>query len=278
MTDAWSEEENAVVVRAYFSMLQQELTDQFYVKSHVNQQVRGLLNNRNHHSVELKFGNVSAVLNDSRALYVKGYKPRPHYQRSLRDAVQRYLDEHPNMLELMRHRVTQQAVPQVDFIWHEIEPPRLRRGFEPSLLSPVAIHTDFARLEAANRELGSSGELMVLGRERTRLRLGGRPDLAERVEHVSETQGDGLGFDIASFEFDGSPRLVEVKTTRLGKEWPMVVTRNEVDVSRRLRDRYVLARIFNFAQRSVGLYEVAGSIDETCHLDPLTYRALPKAA
>jgi hypothetical protein len=32
-----------------------------------------------------------------------------------------------------------------------------------------------------------------------------------------QDDGDGLGYDIASFEASGGPRLIEVKTTAAGK-------------------------------------------------------------
>ena len=55
------------------------------------------------------------------------------------------------------------------------------------------------------------------GHERTALRTAGRDDLARKVRWVSEEDGDGAGYDIASFAPDGLPRLIEVKTTN---GWP----------------------------------------------------------
>jgi len=277
MRRVWSDEENEVVVREYFGMLEQDLTGQPYVKRRAAERAEGLLNNRNHKSVEFKFSNVSAVLEDSHALFVEGYKPLPHYQQSLVEAVERYLDARPGMLDLMSEQVTQRAVPRVDFVWLEVPPPGVSRLRESDVI-PLVLHTDFARLEAANRALGRAGEEMVAERERQALCEGSRPDLAALVEHASLTRGDGLGYDIASFALDGRPRHLEVKTTRRGKTWPMVVTRREVDVSRMLSETYVLARVFGFTERSVGIYEVSGGIEDTCHLDPLTYRAMPKVA
>ena len=52
--------------------------------------------------------------------------------------------------------------------------------------------------------------------EHERLRRAGKKALAERVEHVAQTKGDHLGYDILSFEVTGQERLIEVKTTRFG--------------------------------------------------------------
>lgn len=58
----------------------------------------------------------------------------------------------------------------------------------------------------------------------------------------------------------------------------MMVSRNEVHVSKELSDVYVLARVFAFARPTVGLYELPGAISETCQLEPETWLALPKSA
>ena len=71
-----------------------------------------------------------------------------------------------------------------------------------------------------------------------------RPDLARRVEWIADTRGDGASYDIASFNHDASPRLIEVKTTGLGKQFPFMVTANEVRVSEREPDGYHLYRVF----------------------------------
>src|SRR5215472_12578005 len=55
---------------------------------------------------------------------------------------------------------------------------------------------------------------------------------ADLVEWVTQTAGDGLGFDVLSFDDgDGSEKLVEVKTTGLGKYFPCSVTATEVRCS-----------------------------------------------
>jgi hypothetical protein len=74
-----------------------------------------------------------------------------------------------------------------------------------------------------------------------------RPDLARKVEWIADTRGDGSGYDIASFNADGSSRLIEVKTTGLGKEFPFMVTANEVRVSEREAQAFRLYRVFDFA-------------------------------
>ena len=272
--DAWSRAENEVVVAEYVAMLEQELAGQSYVKTEANGRVRALTG-RSRGSVEFKFQNVSGVLIDMHAPWVEGYKPAKNYQASLAEAVERHLSRHPEVMELMRQSIIRDAAKRIDVAWNVITPPA-ELAFPAARGVARPMHTDFVALEAANRSLGASGEVLILERERRRLAEAGRGDLAGKVEHVSVTQGDGLGYDIASFRPDGAPRLIEVKTTRRGAAWPMLVSRNEVAVSKDMADQYVLARVFSFAEPKVGLFELPGAIEDTCLLEPETWRALPK--
>ncbi len=76
--------------------------------------------------------------------------------------------------------------------------------------------------------------------ERARLIRLGQESLADRVEHIAVTEGDGAGFDIRSFEADGRDRFIEVKTTAYGKQVPFFVSQNEVMVSQNYSDHYHL--------------------------------------
>ncbi|WP_374941694.1 protein NO VEIN domain-containing protein, partial [Acinetobacter baumannii] len=53
----------------------------------------------------------------------------------------------------------------------------------------------------------------MIGYEQQRLTELGHPELFQRLDWVSDTQGDGAGFDILSFEEDAHERFIEVKTT-----------------------------------------------------------------
>jgi hypothetical protein len=67
------------------------------------------------------------------------------------------------------------------------------------------------RLDAQRRR-ALQIEKLVLAEERRRLRRLGRPDLAAAAFRVSE-RDVAAGYDIASFEEDGSPRIIEVKSS-----------------------------------------------------------------
>ena len=59
---------------------------------------------------------------------------------------------------------------------------------------------DYAAREERNRTLGYGGEKWSMNFERARLIDGARPDLASRIDWISDRLGDGTGYDILSFE------------------------------------------------------------------------------
>lgn len=122
------------------------------------------------------------------------------------------------------------------------------KGLDEEWISRATSRLSISRLRSSsNRALGRTGEERVLAHERASLLAAGRTDLAERIRWVSHVDGDGAGYDILSFDTDGSDRLIEMKTTNGWKRTPFHVTRNELAVEER-RDDWRLVRLWNFAQ------------------------------
>ena len=96
--------------------------------------------------------------------------------------------------------------------------------------------------------------------------------LAARVDRVSETRGDGLGYDVLSFETSGRERLIEVKTTSYGASTPFFVTRRELAVSRDASEQFRLYRAFNF-RRKPRLFCKSGAIEQAFSLEPSQFMA-----
>jgi Protein NO VEIN, C-terminal/Domain of unknown function (DUF3427) len=134
---------------------------------------------------------------------------------------------------------------------------------------------DRSHQDAKNRALGLAGEEAVLESERQRLSRQGRPDLAARVRHVSVLEGDGTGFDVASFELDGAVIYIEVKTTRGDPDTAFFVSLNEVDFSKRYAPSYRLYRVYDFQpEAGRGAYWVwSGSLERTpgLHLEAVQF-------
>ncbi|MCY3737710.1 MAG: DUF3883 domain-containing protein [Gemmatimonadaceae bacterium] len=153
----------------------------------------------------------------------------------------------------------------------------------PIVASPrreyVARHINHSLREAENRKLGESGERFVLHFERFCLTRAGREDLANEVEWTSKERGDGLGYDVRSFQIgdDGLARdqelFIEVKTTNQGRYQPFYISENEVQFSRETQDRYGLYRVYDFYSESPRLYRIHGHVESHLRLNPVLYRA-----
>jgi hypothetical protein len=265
-------------------MLKDELRLYHYSKTQHRNALIELLDNRSPGSIERKHQNISAVLIELGHPWISGYKPLGNYQALLREVVEDRLALDGEMAVIAEESIKASAsVPATRTILSRLEdPPQLLPfQYEPckerlKIAGKIRTRTNYLEMEARNASLGSAGESFVVDFERARLQALGKEALADRIEQISVTEGDGAGFDIRSFEYNGSDRLIEVKTTAYGKQTPFFVSRNEVAVSEVHRGRYHLYRLFRF-RADPRLYTVAGSIREVCTLDPLAYAARPKS-
>jgi Protein NO VEIN, C-terminal len=139
----------------------------------------------------------------------------------------------------------------------------------------MALHPD---QDARNRAIGLAGEQLVLAAEQGRLTAAGRPDLAEKVVHVSVVEGDGAGYDIRSFDESGDIRHLEVKTTRNGIASGFFASPNEIAFSQGHASTFILVRVFGYdpKTKSGSCYRCPGALTETFSLVASEYRASPK--
>ena len=127
-------------------------------------------------------------------------------------------------------------------------------------------------ITGVTRGLGRAGEELVLERERATLAGAGRRDLARQVRWVSDEDGDGAGYDIASFAPDGRSRLIEVKTTNGWERTPFYISRNELEVAEERRAEWVLFRLWNFS-REPRAFELYPPLDAHVSLTAMTFQA-----
>ncbi|HPA57167.1 MAG TPA: DUF3883 domain-containing protein [bacterium] len=80
--------------------------------------------------------------------------------------------------------------------------------------------------EKRKKEIGKIGEGIVLKGEKEGLIKIGKKSLAKKVQDVSN---ENLGYDILSFEKDGSEKYIEVKSTILSDNYSFQITRNELN-------------------------------------------------
>ncbi len=275
---AWALREVEEAVASYLQMLKLELAGQLYNKSAYRALLLPKLNNRTEASIEFKHQNISAVLNELKAPWIFGYKPSGNYQGLLFDVVAANWMRDPQLdvfaISALEQPVMVPTIP--DYAGILVPSPKLQRIKEapvnPYLRKEVGLKRDYQRLEANNRSLGGAGEEFVVAFERYRLIQLGASRLADRVEQISVTKGDGLGYDVLSFDATGKERLIEVKTTSLGVEAPFYLTKNELNLSKSEPDLFKLCRLFDF-RRKPRIFELAGSVADHCLLDPVSFIA-----
>ncbi len=272
----WSDLENDLIVADYFAMLESELVGEAYSKSEHRRRLLPLLNGRSEGSVEFKHQNVSAVLLGLGQPWILGYKPASRFQGSLVDAVLRWLDARPDWLSPKTQRLSSASLEFSEGRQLWIGPPPTFSNLPPpidlAMIEVIARKCDVAERDARNRALGQAGEELVLSSERAGLQAGGRQDLAGKVRWVSREDGDGAGYDIASFELDGTPRLIEVKTTNGWERTPFHITRNEIAAAERHRYEWSLVRLWDFA-RDVRAFEIRPPLDTHVSLTPTSFLA-----
>ncbi len=272
----WTEQEVKSTVASYFEMLALEAGQRPYKKTEFNAALRRQLSGRSKAAVELKYQNISAVLHSLDLPYINGYKPRGHAQLLLRKAVQQFVSERGDTL-----RTVIDALEELS--------PKAERGLRAVLVDPAAIQVvaglapeaprmrlprrvDYAARDDRNRQLGRAGEQWALQFEQRRLGDAGQGDLFQRVEWISETRGDGAGYDILSYDDRDTPRYIEVKTTNAGHASSFIISRNELDFSREAGDAFFLYRLFQFRQ-SPAMYMLRGDVSRHLELQPIDYRA-----
>lgn len=109
------------------------------------------------------------------------------------------------------------------------------------------------------RELGLRGEEFALTVEQELLKRCGSSSVPE---HVAQTIGDGLGYDIKSYFEDGSVKLVEVKTTNNACERDFYFSPRELEVCKEKPSQYEVMRVYNFdlATRNGSLLRIPGRV------------------
>ncbi len=135
-------------------------------------------------------------------------------------------------------------------------------------------NANFADKDARNRQLGLLGERLVLQNEIEKLVDAGRSDLAESIIHVSVVEGDGAGYDIRSFNNDGSVAHIEVKATKGSIRTPFFISANELAFAKAHPASFRLVRVFDFDAKTMSgsFYEVCGDVSTELNLEPISYK------
>lgn len=275
----WSQSEVEACVADYLTMLTLELNGQRYNKSEHARDLLRKLEGRSRSALEFKHCNISSVMLTLGYPSISGYKPRENVQGLLLDIVEAQAQNNIALQDAAQAAVLKPAVASVGAVAQAVWVPAPRpssvqeapAGYVPRF-SPA--RRDYLAQEARNRSLGRAGELFVMELEARRLHSAGRKTLSDRIEHVAATQGDGLGYDVHSFEENGRERLIEVKTTAFGRLTPFYASRNELARSEIDAAHYHVYRVFDFRERP-RLFHLPGAIATACTLEATIYLARP---
>ena len=84
----WTDQEVDVAVNVYFEMLGRQERGESFVKAEYRRKCENQLPARSGKSIEYKWCNVSAVLDEMDEPWIDGYKPLPNYQKALRRTIE----------------------------------------------------------------------------------------------------------------------------------------------------------------------------------------------
>ncbi len=265
----WTEYEVTAIIDDYLDMLAAEASGESYSKTEHRRVLNKKLNGkRSNGSIEFKHANISAAMINLGLPYIQGYKPRGNFQASLLGEIQRRLESDPSLIAALRSTVIAELA----------RGPQLRRAkpAPPAKVAQRGTHFDYGLLQEESRRRGECGEQLVVSYEQTSLMRSGRPDLAERVRWAAMEDGDGLGYDVLSYDQEGRVRYIEVKATAYGRETPFYISFAELEFARHHLDSYALYRVFDVLG-SPEFYVLQGNVADMLTLMPVTYKAWPVA-
>jgi len=265
-TSPWKDQEIEAIVLNYRDMLQKELAELPYNKTEHRNLLMTLIN-RGKGAIEFKHQNISAVLEQMGRPWILGYKPLHNFQGSLVDAVERLILPVPNA------GWPKEKIPDVGDV-NEIfvkEQTIRSNAKQPGFRTErVARKIDYAARDSRNRELGRAGEEFVFKVEQRK--LSHLPDLASRVLWASKIKGDGLGYDIETFDSSGKRIFIEVKTTKGSADTPFYISAEEMAAANYLGAGYRLYRVFSFGQKTK-ILEVKSPIALQFNFEASVYKA-----
>lgn len=147
-----------------------------------------------------------------------------------------------------------------------------KNGDQP-FKAKIGKHFDYDKLNQTRRTIGKAGEVLVLNYEFEK--LAGTP---YKPEYIAETQGDGTGYDIKSYDTDGNEIWIEVKTTTSNKIDGFYLTENERCVAENNQEKYKIYRVYNLNKKTktANIQIFNNIIGEDFELKPKSYQVYIK--
>lgn len=259
----WTQAENALVIADYFSMLKKKITNEPSNKNEHRLALQKTLQQRSKGSIELKYQNISAVLNNNGYEHIKDYKPWGNYQSILEEMVLTRLQEVEENMLVSQKEVNITIDNYTDYIE---DPPAYSEQKAKGHKGSGKIY--FHMKEYENKKLGDAGEQFVLNLEKKRLEQLGKEEI--KVDWIAK-ENDFAGYDILSCSKDGQERLIEVKTTNKSKDHPFYLSALEYQTLKDNLDKYFIYRVFDFKENPRCFIISAEQLLELT-INPVNYR------
>jgi len=142
----------------------------------------------------------------------------------------------------------------------------------PSVHKPYK--PDYDKENKINRELGMRGENLVFAKEKELLESGKLKELSNKVNHMS-LRDDSLGYDIESYESNGTKKYIEVKSTNHNpSSFNFVMTSREIQSAKEL-DNYYVYIVFNAGSEKPKILKIKNPLgfpETYIKLFPIRYR------
>ncbi len=132
-------------------------------------------------------------------------------------------------------------------------------------------HISANELEEKIKRIGNRGELVVFNFEKNNLIKIGKPDLSKRVKDVSLLN---KGYDIMSYNADGTEKYIEVKSTISSPPGiNFYITGNELKKAVEMSDYYIyMVFKVNTKKPEIFIFNPFKQGEEYYHLTPLLYQ------
>jgi Domain of unknown function (DUF3883) len=145
----------------------------------------------------------------------------------------------------------------------------------PTVIVPwmQGVHINHLDNDRQAKYIGDIGEKMMMEFESQRLAGDGIHDKVP--SHDSLNIGDGLGYDIKSYDQHHRLKFIEVKATRGPFHSPFYITQNELLKSRQCPDQYFLYRLYDINEMlgTAKLIIHQGSLERFC-INPTKYTVI----
>lgn len=131
--------------------------------------------------------------------------------------------------------------------------------------------TDYEKAQKEKAKIGLLGEEVVIQHENERLFK-----IGKKAELVSKTKGDGLGYDVLSYNDDGSKRYIEVKSTNSSERTTFYITATELAACKKYGEAYYIYRLYKENGEWQISYYQGKEVEALCNC-PYQYAVAPES-